>query len=162
MLKYYNYDIVFQEVPDETSLALNITGCPNHCDGCHSPWLWEDIGEILCGYSKDNIDDYFVGLDSIVNKYASSITCVCFMGGDQSPEDIELMALHIKKNFPNIKTAWYSGREEVTIDLRCLDYLKIGPYIAKYGGLRSKTTNQKLYKVLKSPNGNFELKAITF
>ena len=30
MLKYANYDIVFQEVPDEVTLAINISNCPNH------------------------------------------------------------------------------------------------------------------------------------
>ena len=33
MLNYYNYDIVCQEIPDEITLAINITGCPNHCQG---------------------------------------------------------------------------------------------------------------------------------
>ena len=47
MVKYYNYDIVFAEIPDETTLALNITNCPNRCRGCHSPHLQKDIGRIL-------------------------------------------------------------------------------------------------------------------
>ena len=45
MLKCYSYDIVCQEIPDEISLAVNISCCPNRCPGCHSPWLWEDAGE---------------------------------------------------------------------------------------------------------------------
>ena len=28
MLKYANFDIVFQEVPDEVTLAINISNCP--------------------------------------------------------------------------------------------------------------------------------------
>ena len=47
MLKYYNYDIVFQEVPDEVTLAVNLSNCPNHCPGCHSPHLCKDIGNRL-------------------------------------------------------------------------------------------------------------------
>ena len=47
MLKFHNYDIVFQEIPDEVTLAVNITGCPCHCPGCHSPHLWEDSGTEL-------------------------------------------------------------------------------------------------------------------
>ena len=39
MLKYYNYDIVFQEYPDEVTLAINLTMCPNRCVGCHSAYL---------------------------------------------------------------------------------------------------------------------------
>ena len=43
MLKYVNCDIVFQEVPNEVALAINISGCPCHCPGCHSPYLWQDV-----------------------------------------------------------------------------------------------------------------------
>ena len=37
MLKYAGYDIVFQEIPDEVTLAISLTNCPNRCPGCHSP-----------------------------------------------------------------------------------------------------------------------------
>ena len=47
MLKYYNYDIVFQEIPDEVTLAVNLTNCPHRCIGCHSPHLRHNIGEPL-------------------------------------------------------------------------------------------------------------------
>ena len=43
-MKYYNYDVVFQEIPDETTLAINISNCPCRCPGCHSKFLWEDVG----------------------------------------------------------------------------------------------------------------------
>ena len=29
MVRYHNFDIVFAEIPDETTLAINITNCPN-------------------------------------------------------------------------------------------------------------------------------------
>ena len=44
MLKYTSYTVVFQEVPDEVSLAFEVSGCPFKCEGCHSPHLWEDVG----------------------------------------------------------------------------------------------------------------------
>lgn len=47
MLRFHNYDIVFQEIPYEVTLAINISGCPNRCKGCHSPHLWNDIGKVL-------------------------------------------------------------------------------------------------------------------
>ena len=47
MLKYAGYDIVFQEIPDEVTLALNLSGCPNGCPGCHSPHLQRDEGKAL-------------------------------------------------------------------------------------------------------------------
>ena len=42
MLKYVNTGIVFQEIPNEVTLAINISNCPCHCPGCHSHYLWED------------------------------------------------------------------------------------------------------------------------
>ena len=46
-LKYINYDIVFQEVPNEISLVFNISGCPHKCEGCHSKYLWEYTGNLI-------------------------------------------------------------------------------------------------------------------
>lgn len=31
MLKYVNCGIVFQEIPDEVTLSINISNCPCHC-----------------------------------------------------------------------------------------------------------------------------------
>jgi len=47
MLRYINTDIVFQEFPDEVTLAINISGCPCRCPGCHSQFLWADRGDEL-------------------------------------------------------------------------------------------------------------------
>ena len=47
MLRYTDYDIVFQEIPDEVTLAINISNCPNRCKGCHSAYLMEDVGDLL-------------------------------------------------------------------------------------------------------------------
>ena len=52
MLKYVDTKVTFAEVPDEISLCINISNCPNHCEGCHSPYLAEDIGTEL---TKDEI-----------------------------------------------------------------------------------------------------------
>ena len=79
MLKYHNYDIVFQEIPDEVTLAVNLTNCPHRCVGCHSPHLREDIGEVLNEKA----------MDSLLKKYGKQITCVCFMGGDGQAQDVE-------------------------------------------------------------------------
>ena len=71
MLKYVNTGIVFQEIPDEVTLAINISNCPCHCPGCHSHYLWEDIGIPL---TTDAIDAF-------VEEYGEDITCLSFMGG---------------------------------------------------------------------------------
>lgn len=143
MLKCYSYDIVCQEIPDEISLAVNISCCPNRCPGCHSPWLWEEAGE-------DMTEDM---LTSLISGYSAAITCFCFMGGDAEPSEVERISRWIKSRWPHIKTAWYSGRAELPegFDVKVLDYLKLGPYIEELGGLKSPDTNQVFYKV--SPDG---------
>jgi len=139
MMRYWNYDIVFAEVPGEVSLAINITGCPNRCQGCHSPWLWKDVGEEL---SEQN-------LIMIVDRYARDITCVCFMGGDAEPERIQELSKFVRKNYKNKKVAWYSGNETISeqIDIRNFDYIKTGAYIAKNGALKSPSTNQRFWRI---------------
>ena len=66
-LKYLGYAVVCTEVPDEISIAFNISGCEHRCDDCHSKYLWEYKGE----YLKD-------GLINIISKYIGFITCLCF------------------------------------------------------------------------------------
>ena len=107
MLKCYNYDIVCQEIPDEITLALNISGCPNRCKGCHSPWLWEDVGEPM--------DEPM--LDAVIGKYAAAVTCICIMGGDGDYGQVERMAKFVRQRFPHLKTAWYSGRTSFPEDM---------------------------------------------
>jgi anaerobic ribonucleoside-triphosphate reductase activating protein len=139
MLRCYNYDIVCQEIPDEITLAVNISCCPKRCPGCHSPWLWEEGGEPMTEKMLRNL----------IESYSSAITCFRFMGGDAEPTEVERISVWIKKEYPGIKTAWYSGREEIPhgFEVSCLDFLKLGPYIERLGGLKSPETNQVLYKV---------------
>jgi len=130
-MRVASFDIVFQEIPGEVTLALNLSGCPCHCPGCHSPHLAEDIGEPL---TTELIDD-------LINRYKGLITCVAFMGGDADPDYVVEMAAHIK----GLKTAWYSGRNIMPANSP-FDYVKIGPYVEALGGLKSPKTNQRLYK----------------
>ena len=139
MLKYANFDIVFQEVPEEVTLAINISNCPNHCPGCHSKYLWEDIGKAL------NTQELF----RLVEQYKTGITCVCFMGGDNEPESVAQLARQIKDNY-NMKVAWYSGKNDLpeNVPTNHFDYIKIGRYVAELGPLDSATTNQRMMKRL--------------
>ena len=125
MLKYAGYDIVFQEIPDEVTLAISLTNCPNRCPGCHSPQLRDDTGEPLTEE------------------------------GDGDPAGIKRIArfLHTQRTTP-VKVGWYSGRSELPegFSTEGIEYLKLGPYIEKLGGLRAPTTNQRLYKV--DPGGS--------
>lgn len=140
MLRYTDYDIVFQEVPDEITLAINISNCPNRCKGCHSPYLLKNIGEPL---TEEN-------LTVLLRKYGKAITCVCFMGGDASPADIEQLAEYLhRQTVAPVKVGWYSGKSELSpaIDLDFFEYIKLGPYIEHLGGLKSPATNQRFYRI---------------
>lgn len=134
-----NTGVVFQEIPDEVTLSINISNCPCRCIGCHSEYLWEDIGDVL------NV----VSLGEMLRRYANDITCVCFMGGDAAPEDVDALAAFVKREYPKVKVAWYSGRQEISSDIRVsnFDFIKVGPYIETLGGLASKSTNQRMYLV---------------
>jgi len=140
MLRFHNYSIVFQEVPDELSLAINITNCPHRCKACHSPHLQENIGEFL----TEEL------LKSLLAKYGDTITCICLMGGDGNPEIVERQALFIRsKTNGKIKTAWYSGKDTFpsTCSMQSFDYIKLGAYVERLGGLDSPTSNQRFYRI---------------
>lgn len=138
MLKYVDTKVVFAEIPDEITLAINISGCPCNCKGCHSSYLAEDIGEPLDLQHLTNLIDSNKG-----------ITCVGLMGGDANPSEVDDIAQDIKEYYPELKVGWYSGRQELNkdIELSNFDYIKLGPYIEEFGPLNSKTTNQRFYKV---------------
>ena len=129
MLKYVNYEVVFAEIPDEISLAINISNCPCKCPGCHSPYLAEDIGERL---RYDN-------LISLIHKN-KGITC---------------LAKQIKET-TNLKVGWYSGMQILSteINLKWFDFIKIGPYVEQLGPLNNPNTNQIMYKVVHESGKN--------
>ena len=140
MLKYANHDVVFQEIPDQVTLAINISNCPNHCPGCHSPYLWDDVGKELNAME----------LEKLIAKYKDCITCVCFMGGDAAPKEVANLAGYIKKAHRELATGWYSGKNEFPKDVNdsCFDYIKLGRYDAQCGPLSSPTTNQRMMQRL--------------
>lgn len=137
MVKYYNAMVVFEEIPDEITLAINITNCPCHCKGCHSEFLWEDKGISLTTEE----------LDKLIEKN-DGITTVCFMGGDAEPEVINVLAEYVHE-IKHLKVGWYSGRDSYykNINFNHFDYIKLGHYDEDLGGLNKKTTNQHLYKL---------------
>lgn len=133
-----------QEVPNEISLAINISGCPYKCKGCHSMYLWNYVGN----YLLDEIDD-------LLDKYNGLISCVCFMGGDQNQEELLNCLQKVKER--ELKTCLYTGNDDISSIskeiIRSLDYIKIGRYIEELGGLSCKTTNQKMFDL----NNNKEI-----
>ena len=151
-LKYIGYAVVCEEVPDEISIAFNISGCQHRCPDCHSKYLWEYNGE----YLKND-------LQKIISNYDGLITCVCFLGGDQNINELSELCMIAKEN--NLKTCIYSGEDYVgsfndLINNNLIDYLKIGKYISICGSLNSPNTNQKMYlienKILKDITYRFQ------
>ena len=136
MLKYTESEVVFSEIPDEITLAINISNCQNNCIGCHSPYLKQNIGNELTTEK----------LDELIEKN-NGITCVCFMGEGKDEFALQNLMSHIKQNHPKLKIGLYSGRKAVLEDFywQILDYLKIGPYMPEFGALNEETTNQRLY-----------------
>lgn len=138
MLKYMSIATVFQEVPDEISLAINISGCVHRCPRCHSPELRQNIGQKLL---KD--------FPSLLEWYAPYISCVCFMGGDHNQK--EQTALCRQARTAGLKTCLYTGcdqLDEIESDLlQQQNYLKIGHYDEEKGPINKRTTNQRMYRI---------------
>lgn len=153
MIKYKpdTVQVVFEEIPDEVTLAIEITNCPGHCEGCHSPWLREDIGEELTPETLRRLIDENRG-----------VTCVCFMGEGKDPRALKYLALSVRlrSDYP-YRTALYSGRNEVEKEYDTyFDYIKVGPFIPAKGPLNKETTNQRLYKIEERFGTDFDVETI--
>lgn len=137
-MKYQYAKVTFQEIPDEITLCIAISGCKVHCKKCNQKNLWKDEGEDL------NLKE----LDNLI-KNNEGVTCICFMGEE---EELPMLLSYIKLS-SNLKTALYTGKDlntaikEYGDFFGFLDYLKVGSYISNLGGLNSKTTNQRLYSL---------------
>ena len=139
---YYDFQVVFQEVPGEISLCFSISGCSLFCEGCHSPFLWKKgNGSLL---TKEVYT-------SLLNQYSSLATCVLFMGGEWHKEELVEM-LRIAKN-KKYKTCLYTGEKSVSKNIyNQLTWLKTGKWKQDLGGLESKLTNQKFVEIKTNKN----------
>ena len=136
MIKYKDYFVVFEEIPDRISLAVNITNCQNNCIGCHSPELRLNNGEELTEEVIDKLIKENYGID-----------CFLFMGEGEDYGRLMELARYIKENY-SIKVAIYSGRDKVENEYYGLfDYVKVGSYQEECGPLNKETTNQRLYEI---------------
>lgn len=146
MLKYVESAVTFSEFPDEISLTLSISNCPNNCPGCSESYLAQDIGTELTTSELDRL---------LVSN--PGITLVGFMGGDASHSDIIEISKYIHEKY-NLKVGMYSGRDYIDLDLvNYLDYYKFGSWRCfsgneedwknQYAGpLSIPTTNQVMLK----------------
>ena len=128
--------VVLEEIPDRVSLAVEISHCRGHCEGCHSPFLRKDIGREL----TPEVIDALVADNFGVN-------CFLFLGEGRDPETLLDLADHARSL--GLKVAVYSGREEVEdIYWDHFDYIKLGPYKPACGPLNNPATNQHLYALV--------------
>ena len=136
MIKFKDSYIVFEEIPDRISLAVNITNCQNNCVGCHSPELRLNNGEELTEEIIDKLINENYGID-----------CFLFMGEGKDRGRLLELAKYIKRNY-DLKVAIYSGRNDVELDFyEVFDYIKVGEYKEEFGPLNRDTTNQRLYEI---------------
>lgn len=103
-------------------VSLYVSGCRNHCKGCHNPNSWDfNFGEEFTEEIKNNILNY------LSKPYIAGLT-LC--GGEPlEPENqIELIKLckEVKNKFPE-KTIWcYTGYEWENIkDSNILNYIDV-------------------------------------
>lgn len=129
--------VLFQEVPDEVSLAFTVYGCPLKCRGCHSAHTWNpNNGQTLSNTLYLNY----------LKRYGNMITCVLFFGGEWHLQALS-EKLAIAKGL-GFKTCLYTGLDWVPNQLRQhLTYLKTGPWRKELGGLDKPSTNQKLVEL---------------
>ncbi|XXQ68596.1 anaerobic ribonucleoside-triphosphate reductase activating protein [Neisseriaceae bacterium B1] len=136
LLHFTQQQIVWQEVPNEVSLAFLISGCPLRCVSCHSADSWKaNRGEILSA-------DY---LRVRLQQYRELISCVLFLGGEWQPENLFSLLKIAREEF-SLQTCLYTGyeRDELPPELLSeLTYLKTGRWLSERGGLDNPNTNQK-------------------
>lgn len=136
-----DFQITTQDVPDELSLAISLSGCPLKCKGCHSSFTWDPkFGEPM----TDEV------LHTLI-KNNKHISCVLFYGGEWKLKRLlELFGI-VKSH--DLKICLYTGltleevKERKPEIINNVDYLKVGRYIAELGGLNKKATNQKMYRI---------------
>lgn len=137
--RYSHEQVVWIEVPNEVSLAYQISGCPLRCKGCHSADTWK------LGVGKELSSEY---LESRLKQYQGLITCVLFLGGEWQTQELIERLVQVKQQ--GLKTCLYTGYEQDELPegiLPHLDYLKTGRWQAELGGLDSSTTNQRFIHV---------------
>ena len=129
---YYDFQVVFQEVPGEISLCFSISGCPLRCIGCHSPFLWKEGqgSKLTPGVFQNHLD-----------RYEGLASCVLFMGGEWHHK---VLLSHLKQARKlGYKTCLYTGLDQVPSSLlEHLTFIKTGKWNQKLGGLDHKATNQ--------------------
>ena len=145
MLKYIYCKEIFKEIPNEITLGISISGCQIHCSGCNQKELWEDKGTPL---TPERLE--------VLLQEHKGITCLLLLGGESDIDALTELFIYAHNR---VKTAWYCGLDKLPKQyqgiIQYLDFLKLGHFDAKLGGLDSPTTNQHFYKIEHQGDGSY-------
>lgn len=133
------------ELPGETAIYIEFSGCYQKCPNCHSDYLQGDQGDSL------SLEDTVYNVYALAQKYPDDITAIVLMGGTTNSGITEkslgilIKSLAKKTGLP---IGLYSGRDEDPdkyLDVEEIRWVKTGSYKEAFGGLEEPTTNQRFY-----------------
>ncbi len=137
VVKYYNCDVILNDVPNEISLAFAIAGCKLGCRGC----FWQELQNTPSYELNDKL------FSEKLTKYQNFISCVLFYGGEWLPREL-INKLKIAHTY-GLKTCLYTGRQIIATEIyQHLNFIKTGAYREDLGGLTSLTTNQRFTNLI--------------
>lgn len=139
-LPVVNKGITLTEIPNRISVFFEIGNCTCHCDGCHSPELWDT------NYTRPNMTVQEI-IDYVDEQYKLGANAVVLMGGmnnkDVSKDVFTLLLLKLSTRQVGI----YVGSDDLEwLPLLPVRWIKAGGYEKDKGGLDSPTTNQRFYE----------------
>lgn len=139
LVPVYQTGITLTEVPDHISLFIELGQCKQHCEGCHSPHLWEDMETLT------PLETICIEATQAVAKGANAIV---LMGGTTNKGVTSENLVEIVKALSQIApVCLYSGTDNIVAGtLEFLTWLKVGSYQKDLGGLDSPKTNQKFFR----------------
>lgn len=140
-LPVVNKGITLTEIPNRISVFFEIGNCTCHCDGCHSPELWDT------NHTRPNMTVQEM-IDYVHEQYKLGANAVVIMGGwnneGVSRTALELLLLDLSSMF---QVGIYVGDDYLGVLPRLpIKWIKAGRYERDKGGLDSPTTNQRFYE----------------
>lgn len=152
LIPVYDTGVTLTEVPDRVSFYVEFGECTQHCEGCHSPHLWNPVTP------KMDLSDLKELAEDAVAKGANAIV---LMGGTTNNIGMFKLINIINTLAKVAPVCLYSGsddeaRNDFITRNSNLTWVKTGSYKANLGGLSSDTTNQKFYRkvYVDYPNGD--------
>ena len=142
LIPVVDWGITFNEVPDKMAVYFELGDCNKHCNGCHSPELWEPLeGSPLSIFLK-----------IAEREVAKGANAICVLGGtDCNSFSRDLLVFFLGELANLAPVCLYSGSDDIEVMQKLAEqgnctWLKTGSYKEELGGLQSPTTNQRFFK----------------